>query len=79
MALVSSAWHMYRVLMISEHVFPRSTTFCCQPTIDGCNIDNWPENAAFRNLVANELRYIAKLIEGKVQLPRRFRSESPEA
>gem|GEM_PF-1025274 len=71
-ALVSSAWHMYRVLIVAEHFFPYSTQFFCHPTTEGWNADNWDESHEGVQLVKNELRLIEQLHEEGVWLPKRI-------
>lgn len=76
-SLVSSQWHMYRVLMIVEHLFPSSAEFCCHPTPAGCHAGNWNDQPEYEQWVENELRLIEQLLKAGVKHPRRFRA--PEA
>ncbi|MEZ6070938.1 MAG: YdcF family protein [Pirellulales bacterium] len=70
--LVSSAWHMYRVLMIAEHFLFPSAIFRCLPTQEGWNAENWSESSEGKRLVANELTLIDKLLAQGVQVPTRI-------
>lgn len=76
-SLISSAWHMHRVLMIAEHFFPLSTRFRCHPTSDGFTVENWQNDSDGRALVNKEFRFISRLVSQKVARPRRFRTGNP--
>jgi vancomycin permeability regulator SanA len=52
--LVSSEWHMRRVLITTRKYFPESIRMVCCPTCEGCNRDNWVQSEACRKEVASE-------------------------
>ncbi|MGA2258789.1 MAG: ElyC/SanA/YdcF family protein [Thermoguttaceae bacterium] len=52
--LISSEWHMRRVLLSIERYFPGNIRFVCCPTLEGCNRDNWKHSDEFRALVSTE-------------------------
>ena len=47
--LVSSEWHMRRVLLTAQAGFPQSVRFVCCPTCEGCDRPNWTESEAIRD------------------------------
>lgn len=52
--LVSSEWHMGRVLLTARRYFqPRVSLVCC-PTLEGCCRENWTASAACRRVVGAE-------------------------
>ena len=61
--LVSSEWHMRRVLLTAQTRFPRRFRFICCPTSEGCNRANWTGSEACRNEVLNELVLLEAFLE----------------
>ena len=53
-ALVSSEWHMRRVLLTAKKYFPGNVHFVCCPTCEGCNRENWLNSDASRRMVYTE-------------------------
>jgi uncharacterized SAM-binding protein YcdF (DUF218 family) len=53
--LVSSEWHMRRVLLIMRATFPAGITLVCCPTPEGCTRETWARTAACREEVLREL------------------------
>jgi hypothetical protein len=39
--LVSSEWHMRRVLLTVQKTFPKGLRFVCCPTLEGCTRETW--------------------------------------
>ncbi len=39
--LVSSEWHMRRVLLTVQKTFPHGLRFVCCPTLEGCTRETW--------------------------------------
>ncbi len=39
--LVSSEWHMRRVLLTVQTTFPQGLRFVCCPTLEGCARETW--------------------------------------
>lgn len=68
-AIVTSAWHMLRSLMIFRHHIHQSVSLFCQPSADGYNAKTWSENPSAIQLVKMELRYIRQLIDHGYRLP----------
>lgn len=52
--LVSSEWHMMRVLSTVKKFFPSTIHFLCCPTLEGCNRSNWAQSEACRQTVMDE-------------------------
>jgi uncharacterized SAM-binding protein YcdF (DUF218 family) len=61
--LVSSEWHMRRVLLTAQAGFPRSVRFICCPTSEGCNRRNWTESEVCRNEVLDEALLLETFLE----------------
>jgi uncharacterized SAM-binding protein YcdF (DUF218 family) len=61
--LVSSEWHMRRVLLTVRRFFPPWVRFVCCPTREGRNRDNWTASPAGREEVLQE----ATLLTGFLQ------------
>ena len=61
--LVSSEWHMRRVLLTTKAYFPSQVRLLCCPTTEGCNRQNWTTSAAYRNEVLQELCLLEALEE----------------
>jgi hypothetical protein len=57
--LVSSEWHMRRVLLTMKKYFPATIRFLCCPTLEGFNRDNWTESDEGRRTVMNEAELLA--------------------
>ena len=57
--LVSSEWHMRRVLLTTKKYFPETIRFVCCPTLEGFNRENWTDSDAGRRTVMQE----AELLE----------------
>jgi uncharacterized SAM-binding protein YcdF (DUF218 family) len=53
--LVSSEWHMRRVLLTVRTVFPPGVRLVCCPTPEGCTRENWTAAAGCRDEVLREL------------------------
>ena len=54
--LVSSEWHMARVLWTVKKFFPSTIHFLCCPTLEGCNRGNWTESEECRQMVMDGIR-----------------------
>ena len=52
--LVSSEWHMARVLWTVKKFFPSTIHFLCCPTLEGCNRSNWTKSDECRQIVMDE-------------------------
>jgi len=52
--LVSSEWHVRRVLLTTKKYFPSDVRLVCCPTCEGCNQDNWLKSDAYREAVYTE-------------------------
>jgi len=61
--LVSSEWHMRRVLLTSKRFFPSSVRFVCCPTTEGCNRANWTESETCRGEVTDEALLLEAFLE----------------
>lgn len=61
--LVSSEWHMRRVLFTTHKYFPRSIRLVCCPTCEGCNRDNWTQSEQCRRQVRSEALLLTTLLE----------------
>jgi vancomycin permeability regulator SanA len=61
--LVSSEWHMRRVLYTTRKFFPESIRMVCCPTCEGCNRDNWTQSEMCRKEVTNEALLLATFLE----------------
>jgi hypothetical protein len=53
--LVSSEWHMRRVLLTVRATFPPSVRVVCCPTPDGCTREHWAGSPARRAVGLREL------------------------
>jgi vancomycin permeability regulator SanA len=61
--LVSSEWHMRRVLYTARKYFPKSIRMVCCPTGEGCNRDNWTQSETCRKEVTNEAVLLETFLE----------------
>ena len=61
--LVSSEWHMRRVLLTVQASFSRPIRFICCPTREGCNRQNWTDSEVCRNEVLNEALLLEAFLE----------------
>ena len=61
--LVSSEWHMHRVLLTTQKYFPESIRMVCCPTREGCNRDNWTQAETCRKEVAGEALLLETFLE----------------
>lgn len=61
--LVSSEWHMRRVLLTARKRFPAEIHFVCCPTLEGCSRENWMQSAQYRWEVDNEALLLEALLE----------------
>jgi uncharacterized SAM-binding protein YcdF (DUF218 family) len=61
--LVSSEWHMRRVLLTTRRFFPEGIHFVCCPTLEGCNRDNWTTSEACRKSVSDEALLLSAFLE----------------
>lgn len=61
--LVSSEWHMRRVLLTVQASFSRPIRFICCPTREGCNRQNWTASEVCRNEVLNEAMLLEAFLE----------------
>lgn len=52
--LVSSEWHMRRVLLTARRYLPSRIRLVCCPTCQGCNRGNWTESEEYRREVEQE-------------------------
>lgn len=52
--LVSSEWHMGRVLLTAKRYFQSQVSLVCCPTLEGCSRENWTASAACRRVVRAE-------------------------
>jgi uncharacterized SAM-binding protein YcdF (DUF218 family) len=52
--LVSSEWHMRRVLLTVRATFPQGVRFVCCPTPEGCTRENWTATVGCRGEVIQE-------------------------
>lgn len=68
-AIISSAWHMLRSLMIFRHHIDDSVSLFCHPASDGYNADNWSSDCHGVQLVRKELGYIRKLLNSGYRMP----------
>jgi hypothetical protein len=57
--LVSSEWHMRRVLLTTRKYFPAGLKLVCCPTLEGCNRDNWMRSSECRATVEQEALLLA--------------------
>jgi hypothetical protein len=53
--LVSSEWHMRRVLLTVRAIFPPGVRLVCCPTPEGCTRETWAGSPACRAVVLREL------------------------
>jgi hypothetical protein len=63
MLLVSSEWHMQRVLLTVGVTFPRGIRFVCCPTPEGCIRENWTASEGCRGEVMQELELLSSYRE----------------
>lgn len=56
--LVSSEWHMRRVLLTVQATFPQGIRFVCCPTPEGCTRETWAALAECREEVFQELELL---------------------
>ncbi len=61
--LVSSEWHMRRVLLTARRYLPRRVRLVCCPTCEGCNRDNWTETEDYRREVQQEEMLLEAFLE----------------
>jgi len=61
--LVSSEWHMRRVLFTTRKYFPESIRMVCCPTCEGCNRENWTQSETCRKEVADEALLLEAFLE----------------
>jgi vancomycin permeability regulator SanA len=57
--LVSSEWHMRRVLLTMKKYFPVTIGLVCCPTLEGFNRENWTDSEEGRRTVMNEAELLA--------------------
>ena len=68
--LISSEWHMRRVLLTARRYFPSHIRFTCCPTSEGCTRDNWMSSDACRREVEAEARLLSTfLMTGALEMP----------
>ena len=53
--LVSSEWHMRRVLLTMKRFFPARLRLICCPTTEGCSRHSWAKSPSCRQAVLREL------------------------
>jgi len=53
--LISSEWHMRRVLLTAKSAFPVGWRFVCCPPVEGCTRENWTTSEEYRQEVHQEL------------------------
>ena len=58
--LVSSAWHMRRVLLTVQATFPGGIRLACCPTPEGCTRETWPASEGCRREVLQELELLQR-------------------
>jgi len=56
--LVSSEWHMRRVLLTAQKTFPKGLSFVCCPTLEGCTRETWAAVEECRAEVLQELELL---------------------
>jgi len=61
--LVSSEWHMGRVLLTARRYLPGRVRLVCCPTCEGCNRDNWTESDECRKEVEQEATLLEAFLE----------------
>jgi uncharacterized SAM-binding protein YcdF (DUF218 family) len=61
--LVSSEWHMRRVLLTMKAFFPGNLRFLCCPTTEGCTRENWRGSQACRREVMREALLLETFLE----------------
>ena len=61
--LVSSEWHMRRVLWTMKRFFPARLRLVCCPTTDGCSRATWAKSPSCRQVVLSELLLLQTLRE----------------
>jgi vancomycin permeability regulator SanA len=61
--LVSSEWHMRRVLLTVKKSFPEEVKLVCCPTLEGCTRERWTTSKACRELVEAELLLLEAFLE----------------
>ena len=61
--LVSSEWHMRRVLLSTKKYFPLSIRFLCCPSLEGCNRENWMQCDEYRAIVSAEALLLTTFLQ----------------
>lgn len=61
--LVSSAWHLLRMLIVMKRYVPNKVTLYCHAATEGVTASNWQTSPQNRAIVENELRLIEKLLK----------------
>jgi uncharacterized SAM-binding protein YcdF (DUF218 family) len=61
--LVSSEWHMRRVSLTMQAVFPGTVRLVCCPTPEGCTRETWRGSEACRREVLQELSILQSFQE----------------
>ena len=61
--LVSSEWHMRRLLLTAKKFMPAKIRFLCYPTLDRCNRTTWTNSELCRSEVENEAMLIGTFLE----------------
>ncbi len=64
--LVSSEWHMRRVLLTGQVTFPQGIRFVCCPTPEGCTRETWAALDVCRREVFQELELLLGFREAGV-------------
>lgn len=60
--LISSEWHMRRVLLTTRAYFPSSIRLLCCPTTEGCNSGNWEHSTSCRRTIEHEVQLLQAFI-----------------
>jgi hypothetical protein len=61
--LVSSEWHMRRVLLTVQATFPQGIRLVCCPTPEGCTRETWTASEGCRREVIQELELLSNYRE----------------
>ena len=69
--LVSSEWHMRRVLLTAKKFMPARIRFRCCPTPVGCNRNTWADSETCRSEVENEATLLETFLQTGSTLRRR--------
>lgn len=64
--LVSSEWHMRRVLLTVVATFPQAVRFVCCPTPEGCRRETWRASDGCREEVLHELELLLRFRDAGV-------------